>query len=76
VALVPLLPHPHLTARVVTAGSWLSFRALASDAAYTGEETEAAAQAHGMRLMVVKRPEGSHGFVLLPRRWVVERSFA
>ena len=76
VALVSLLPHPHLTARVVTAGSWLCFRALASDAAYTGEETEAAAQAHGMRLMVVKRPEGSHGFVLLPKRWVVERSFA
>jgi transposase len=29
-----------------------------------------------MRLVVVKRPEGSEGFVLLPRRWVVERSFA
>ena len=24
---------------------------------------------------VVTRPEGSRGFVLLPRRWVVERSF-
>ena len=47
-----------------------------ADAAYTGEETEAAAQSHGMRLMVVQRPEGSHGFVLLPKRWVVERSFA
>jgi transposase len=29
-----------------------------------------------MRLFVVKLPEAKHGFVLLPRRWVVERSFA
>ena len=43
-----------------------------ADAASTGEETEAAAQSHGMRLMVVQRPQGSHGFVLLPKRWVVE----
>jgi transposase len=41
---------------------------LYADAAYAGEETEAAAQAQGMRLVVVQRPEGSHGFVLLPRR--------
>ena len=26
--------------------------------------------------MSVERPAGSHGFVLLPKRWVVERSFA
>ncbi len=25
---------------------------------------------------MVKLPEAKHGFVLLPRRWVVERSFA
>ena len=25
---------------------------------------------------MVKRPDATHGFVLLPRRWVVERSFA
>ena len=29
-----------------------------------------------MRLEVVKVPEATKGFVLLPRRWVVERSFA
>jgi putative transposase len=28
------------------------------------------------RLEVVRRPEGSKGFVLLPKRWVVERTFA
>jgi transposase len=29
-----------------------------------------------MRLIVVKLEEARKGFVLLPRRWVVERSFA
>jgi transposase len=29
-----------------------------------------------MQLDVVTLPEAKHGFVLLPRRWVVERSFA
>ncbi len=29
-----------------------------------------------MTLEVVKLPEAKRGFVLLPRRWVVERSFA
>lgn len=35
-----------------------------------------AAHAPAWRLEVVRRPQGSRGFVLLPRRWVVERSFA
>jgi len=42
----------------------------------TGEEPAAAAQEHGIRREVVKLPEAKRGFVLLPRRWVVERSFA
>jgi transposase len=46
------------------------------DEGYTGDEPAAAAAAHGIRLEVVKLPEAKHGFVLLPRRWVVERSFA
>lgn len=47
-----------------------------ADQGYTGDPTEEAADAHGVVLQVVKRPEGSTGFVLLPRRWVVERSFS
>ncbi len=46
------------------------------DQGYTGEAPAAAAAAHGIRLAVVKPPEATRGFVLLPRRWVVERSFA
>lgn len=46
------------------------------DQGYSGEEPAAEAAAHGLRLEVVKRPEAKKGFVLLPKRWVVERSFA
>jgi transposase len=46
------------------------------DQGYTGEAPAAAAQAHGIQLEVVKLSEAKRGFVLLPRRWVVERSFA
>jgi transposase len=45
------------------------------DQGYTGDKTAAAAEEHGIRLEVVKLPTAKHGFVLLPRRWVVERSF-
>ena len=46
------------------------------DQGYTGEESAEAAKASGIRLEVVKHPSAKKGFVLLPRRWVVERSFA
>ena len=46
------------------------------DQGYTGKEPAAAAAVHGIRLEVVKLEEAKRGFVLLPRRWVVERSFA
>ena len=46
------------------------------DQGYTGEETAEAAAAYGIQLEVVKHTEAKRGFVLLPRRWVVERSFA
>jgi transposase len=45
------------------------------DQGYTGEQAAEDAQAHGIRLEVVKLPTAKHGFILLPRRWVVERSF-
>jgi len=46
------------------------------DEGYTGERPAEEAEAHGMRLEVVKHEEAKRGFVLLPRRWVVERDFA
>ena len=46
------------------------------DQGYTGEQAAQDAAAEGIQLEVVKLPEAKKGFVLLPRRWVVERSFA
>ena len=46
------------------------------DQGYTGEQPAVDAATHGIRLEVVKLDEAKRGFVLLPRRWVVERSFA
>ena len=46
------------------------------DQGYTGQVAAEAAAAEGITLEVVKLPEAKRGFVLLPRRWVVERSFA
>lgn len=45
------------------------------DQGYTGQQASDAAAQHGIRLEVVKLPTAKRGFVLLPRRWVVERSF-
>jgi transposase len=46
------------------------------DQGYTGDAAKQEAAEHGVRLEVVKHTETKRGFVLLPRRWVVERSFA
>jgi transposase len=49
------------------------------DQGYTGQGPARAAEAQGIHLEVVHLPEAhgpKRGFVLLPRRWVVERAFA
>lgn len=46
------------------------------DQGYTGDDPATAARAHGIRLKIVKHTEAKRGFVLLPKRWVVERCFA
>jgi transposase len=45
------------------------------DQGYTGDQPAADAAVHGITLAVVQLAEAKKGFVLLPRRWVVERSF-
>ena len=45
------------------------------DQGYTGENAADAADEHELKLEVVKLPTAKRGFVLLPRRWVIERSF-
>ena len=45
------------------------------DQGYTGDTPRQAAADHGIALEVVKLPDVKRGFILLPRRWVVERDF-
>ena len=45
------------------------------DQGYTGKDAKRAAEAFDVELEVVKHTEAKKGFVLLPRRWVVERTF-
>jgi transposase len=63
-------------ARAVQAATGEHVQLAYVDQGYTGEQPAADAAHHGMKLEVVKHPEAKPGFVLLPRRWVVERSFA
>ncbi len=46
------------------------------DSGHNGETVAAVAAEHGVQLQVVSLPQAKKGLVLLPRRWVVERSFA
>ena len=62
-------------ARQVQAVTGQTVRIAFADQGYTGEEPAQAALDEGIELEVIKLPEVKKGFVLLPRRWVVERSF-
>ena len=46
------------------------------DQGYTGDDLKNNAKEAGIELIVVKLPEAKKGFMLLPRRWVVECSLA
>lgn len=61
--------------------SWLAaklptVRHLWADGGYVGKLVEAARWFCGITVEVVKKKEGQRGFEVLPRRWVVERTFA
>jgi transposase len=47
-----------------------------ADNGYNARQVTDAAQNAGLRVQIVKRPQDAKGFVLLPRRWVVERTFS
>lgn len=47
-----------------------------ADQGYTGEQAQIDAALNDVELVVVERPTEATGFVLLPLRWVVERTFA
>jgi len=53
---------------------WL--RIVFADSGYNAIQTQCAAAQNKLRLEIVKRPRDAEGFHLLPRRWVIERTFA
>ena len=61
------------TVQAVTEGS---VNVAFADQGYQGEKPAEAAAAQGVDLIVIKLPEAKDGFVLLPKRWIVQRSFA
>jgi transposase len=62
-------------AQAVQAATGDSVQLAFVDQGYTGQRASDAAKEHGIKLEVVKFQEAKKGLVLLPRRWVVERSF-
>jgi putative transposase len=51
--------------------------AIFADAGYRGPRAASAARCSGRwRLRIVKCPDAAHGFVVLPKRWIVERTLA
>ncbi len=62
-------------AREVQAACGQSAQIAFADQGYTGEDAAQAAKERQIRLEVVKHTQAKRGFVLLPWRWVVERTF-
>ena len=62
--------------REVVAAAVPTLRCLFADQGYTGSVVAWAKQQCDLVLEVVKKAAGQQGFVVLPRRWVVERTFA
>ncbi|MHA6824558.1 IS5 family transposase [Ralstonia pseudosolanacearum] len=62
-------------ARQVQQATGQTVKVAFADQGYTGEAPAQAALDEGIDLQVIKLSETKKGFVLLPRRWVVERSF-
>lgn len=77
VASVPASVQDRDTLAVLNKGreAWPSLRLAVYDAAFAADRCREWANFHGMRHQVVSRDPNQKGFVVLPRRWVVERSF-
>jgi transposase len=66
---------PMLLASIRNAYPWL--RHVFADAAYAGDKLQHALDKLGTwTIEIIRRADAAKGFVLLPRRWVVERTFA
>jgi putative transposase len=77
VAAVPASVQDRDTLEALEAGKarWPSLREGVYDGAFAAERCRAWSNRHGMRHRVVARDPAVRGFLVLARRWVVERSF-
>jgi transposase len=77
VAVVPASVQERDTLPALDSGkeAWPSLRVAIFDGAFTAERCHVWSHQHGMRHEVVTRQPDQKGFAVLPRRWVVERSF-
>jgi putative transposase len=77
VAVVPAPVQDRDTLEALDGGKacWTSLKEAVVDGAFAAERCRAWSNRHGMRHRVVAREPGVKGFVVLARRWVVERSF-
>lgn len=82
----------HGAKRLLRSKRLKSVKKIWADSGYSGEELKEIAARNGKELEIVKRPAGrirvyneewkaewipvERGFTILPRRWVVERTFA
>lgn len=57
-------------------GNFPRLQRLGADGGYTGTRVDWVMQPGGFLLDLVNRPKDQKGFRVLPRRWVVERTFA
>ena len=57
------------------AGRFPRLRLIWADGGYAGQLVAWALTVYGWALEIVKRPDDARGFVVLPKRWVVERTF-
>jgi putative transposase len=56
-------------------GAFPRLRLIWADGGYAGQLVEWVAAFAGWVLAIVKRSDDARGFVLLPHRWIVERTF-
>jgi putative transposase len=61
---------------VSVAQRWTQLHKVWADQGYTGDWADWLRQEYGIELEVVLKAADQKGFVVLPRRWVVERSIA
>lgn len=78
IAVVPASTQERDTLPALDAGKaeWPSLREAVLDGGFVAERCRDWSNRHGMRHRVVQRDPGQKGFVVLERRWVVERAIS